>query len=128
MIPVVKHRRFCIKSPIKLTISLLLAAYSMVVFMIDPTTDRQYCMLAMIVSSIGDMLMMGQISLSFLPVSGFVAGIGVFAAAHILYGAAYFHRFCVDTGRAMSFNSGTVMVLTGLSVLSYRAVFTDYFW
>lgn len=80
MIPEVKHRRFYIKSPIKLTIS------------------------------------------------GFVAGVGAFAAAHILYGAAYFHRFCVDTGRAMSFNSGTVMVLTGLSVLSYRAVFTDYFW
>ncbi len=117
MIPEVKHRRFHIKSPIKLTISLFLVVYSLVVFMISPTTDRQYCMLAMVVSGIGDMLMMGQISLSFLPVSDFVAGAGAFVVAHILYGVAYFHRFCMDAGRNMSFNGGTVIVLAGLVVL-----------
>lgn len=76
--------------PGKLVLTALISLTAIVLAVIDPTPTRIICIPAMLLSSLGDIILMNYKPITKnLPVKGFIAGAVAFAAAHVIYFAAF---------------------------------------
>lgn len=76
--------------PGKLVLTLLISLTAAVLAAVDPTVTRLLCVPAMLVSSLGDIILMDYKPVTEkLPARGFIAGASTFAVSHVIYFAAF---------------------------------------
>lgn len=79
--------------PGRLVLSVLMSLYAIILAITVISTGALLCMLAMLLSTLGDIILMDYKPITGkLPASGFTAGAIAFAAAHCVYTAAYVTR------------------------------------
>ena len=80
----------CFGLPGSLVLTMLMSALALVLAVVFRSQDRWLCLMAMLLSSVGDVILMNWRGIGHrLPIPGFYAGAMFFILAHFVYTAAY---------------------------------------
>ena len=91
--------------PGKVVLTALMSLLAVLMAVLDPTMTRILCIPAMLVSSLGDIILMNYRPITDrLPFRGFIPGAVTFAVSHVLYFIAFLFA-AVEGGRSY-FNAG----------------------
>lgn len=104
-----------------LVLTILMSLFALVLALIFPSKARWICFAAMVLSSVGDILLMDFASINrLLPISSFFAGAFAFMLSHLIYIIAFATE--IRTGGHRFVNPGFFIAL-GIILLACIAVF-----